>query len=406
VIRLNPDQNIAMVKVLDFIENPNQRAFGLYGYAGTGKTTTICQALRGQDQVCLSAPTHKAVAVLSGMSSDNAFACSTIHSLLGCKKLTVEGNTTYQPDLSRPQRIKNYSIIVIDECSMIGEDLYGWIDDATRNTRIKIIYMGDPLQLPPVGDVKLSPAISIPGHKLEKIMRNQGAVQKAATDVRLNIKSRSPALPRDAECADGIVKNYNDRNQWLTDILDDLDRCKVLAYTNMSVDSVNKWIRTQLFGDNASPFEVGERLVVKSTHEAAGATLHTETEIIVKTKYEANHLGLDCWRLGVMVKDTSLSLEIFAMDDAQKKPYKEALIRAKKNAQETKKWEKYNELSESFCGVRPGWATTIHKSQGSTYEHVYVDQTDVLSAASKDFDLRNRLLYVAYSRAKKGLFII
>ena len=68
-------------------------------------------------------------------------------------------------------------------------------------------------------------------------------------------------------------------------------------------------------------------------------------------------------------------------------------------------WSDYYDLLEAFVRVRPGWATTIHKSQGSTYEQVYLVQTDVLRRAKQDHPFRNMLLYVAYSRASKGLYI-
>lgn len=57
----------------------------------------------------------------------------------------------------------------------------------------------------------------------------------------------------------------------------------------------------------------------------------------------------------------------------------------------------------AYLKARPGYATTVHKSQGSTWGEVYVIQGDILKN-SKAFE-RNRLLYVAFSRAARRLVV-
>ena len=51
------------------------------------------------------------------------------------------------------------------------------------------------------------------------------------------------------------------------------------------------------------------------------------------------------------------------------------------------------------------YTLTIHKTQGSTYKHAYINVLDVLydknNMPIRDIDMRNRLLYVALSRASK-----
>jgi ATP-dependent exoDNAse (exonuclease V) alpha subunit len=58
---------------------------------------------------------------------------------------------------------------------------------------------------------------------------------------------------------------------------------------------------------------------------------------------------------------------------------------------------------EAFCDLRPIHASTVHKSQGSTYQTVYVDLTDIGRNTRRDVLLR--LLYVALTRAKGDVVV-
>jgi len=96
---------------------------------------------------------------------------------------------------------------------------------------------------------------------------------------------------------------------------------------------------------------------------------------------------------------------IYTLTAEQKNAYE---LRRKWLVQECRagceRWPVYYRLIEAFASVRPGWATTIHKSQGSTYASAYVVETNVLDTAS-DPVTRDQLLYVAYSRAQHKLVL-
>ena len=65
-------------------------------------------------------------------------------------------------------------------------------------------------------------------------------------------------------------------------------------------------------------------------------------------------------------------------------------------------WDWYTDnIKALFVDVRSAYCMTIHKSQGSSFESVYVDD-DYTRAV--DRETRNRLLYVAGSRASKQLY--
>lgn len=53
---------------------------------------------------------------------------------------------------------------------------------------------------------------------------------------------------------------------------------------------------------------------------------------------------------------------------------------------------------------------TVHKTQGSTFDNVAIDLTDIVffqntrfGRRENDIDIRNKLMYVALSRARKVL---
>ena len=48
--------------------------------------------------------------------------------------------------------ISKYRIVVIDECSQIGTDLYDYLIDRAYYFKVKLIFVGDPCQLPPINE--------------------------------------------------------------------------------------------------------------------------------------------------------------------------------------------------------------------------------------------------------------
>jgi ATP-dependent exoDNAse (exonuclease V) alpha subunit len=53
------------------------------------------------------------------------------------------------------------------------------------------------------------------------------------------------------------------------------------------------------------------------------------------------------------------------------------------------------------------FASTVHKSQGSEFNRVWIDKTDILkSSMNNNYRQYARMMYVALSRAKKMVFIL
>ncbi len=57
---------------------------------------------------------------------------------------------------------------------------------------------------------------------------------------------------------------------------------------------------------------------------------------------------------------------------------------------------------QSFQDCLYGYAITVHQSQGGTFTNCFVDTSNIFGC--RDNVMRNKLLYVAYSRASQQLY--
>jgi len=155
-------------EIATFILSKNQNtAFLLRGYAGTGKTTLIGALVRQLKtsgyKAVLMAPTGRAAKV---MSTYSRFPAYTIHKQIYYPKPEQSGKMVFQ---LKTNKYRN-TIFIVDEASMIGDDrkqaklfengslLHDLVQYVSRGDRCKLIFVGDPAQLPPV-HLNLSPAL-------------------------------------------------------------------------------------------------------------------------------------------------------------------------------------------------------------------------------------------------------
>src|SRR3974390_204856 len=182
----NPEQQAAIDQILQFIADPDpgHNFFILSGGAGTGKTfcmSSVQSALRGsRTSLAFTAPTNKAAKVLKGVVGH----AKTIYSLLGLRidtsgelKQIVAGEYT---DLS------DVDVIVLDEASLVNKHLIPQLTEHVNDGRLKIIFMGDNAQPPPVGEVS-SPIWTeknVPLAQLLKVERHDNQILKLVTHLR------------------------------------------------------------------------------------------------------------------------------------------------------------------------------------------------------------------------------
>jgi len=126
--------------------------FVLSGAAGTGKTTIIHAFIEGilskqRETFLLLAPTGKAAVRLKEKTGKAAF---TIHHVLMKNGWLNEKN--YSIKLAGGERVAEYQNIIIDETSMVDLEILGVLFKALDWGVVKrLILVGDPNQLPPIG---------------------------------------------------------------------------------------------------------------------------------------------------------------------------------------------------------------------------------------------------------------
>jgi len=165
------DQSSALASLAKFVARvSDHRVFILQGFAGTGKTSVISAIVRAMEDheinFCLLSPTGKAASVMTRYSG---FPACTIHHEI---YEFVEQNRN-QVRFRLKSGIRDRLIFIVDESSMISDlppspdadcifGKHGLLHDLITyclgSSNNRIIIIGDPAQLPPVGS-NTSPAL-------------------------------------------------------------------------------------------------------------------------------------------------------------------------------------------------------------------------------------------------------
>ena len=142
-MELSPQQDDALKRRRAWLKAGRPQVFRLFGYAGTGKTTLARHFAEHVDgEVQFAAFTGKAAQCCARRA---ATAPRTIHSLI----YRPRGAARRRPaafDPSNRQSRGKAALIIIDECSMVDEELGR--DLLSFGT--PILVLGDPAQLPPI----------------------------------------------------------------------------------------------------------------------------------------------------------------------------------------------------------------------------------------------------------------
>jgi len=124
----------------------------LAGPAGAGKTTVLgvlcAQPAIADDGILLLAPTGKARVRMHELASGDGATALTIAQFLN-QHGRYEGRTGRYHMSDRP-KASGFGTVIIDESSMLTEDMLGAVFDALQGVK-RFILVGDPAQLPPIG---------------------------------------------------------------------------------------------------------------------------------------------------------------------------------------------------------------------------------------------------------------
>ena len=361
----SPQQNEALAKAGAWLRMRYSPVFYLSGYAGTGKTTLAIHLAKHADgPVAFAAFTGKAAMV---MRSKGCKGARTIHSLIYAADTDpVTGVVTMT--LKPPGTLDKYSLIIIDECSMVNEEM--GIDLLSFGR--PILVLGDPAQLPPVSGGGYFTSRK-PDYVLTEVHRQAAE----SPIIRLATAIRERNWDRQLVDVDGLVVTTKDKLQpWLVTSAD-----MVLVGRNATRQKYNARLR-ELAG-KTEEFPVKGEPVICLRNDKELKIFNGEILTVQKSKSfkKAISLWVGDEERGKDPIRCSVRKEFFSDDVAAAKlPFKE--LRG----------------TQQFTF---GYAITCHKSQGSQWPSVCIFDE---SAAFRDS--ATRWLYTAVTRASDQLTLV
>ncbi len=423
------------MEIFNAITNIKLGAFSqslLTGYGGTGKTfltTKIIEEListKSAIKIAITAPTNKAVRVLKNLSTicetHSRVDFNTLHSILKLKRtITDDGREVFQSEAMFDD-INEYNLIIVDEVSMLDNDLYNKLIVKARLYKIALLFIGDRGQIPPVnGGESLLFYMALPNNfNLTKIIRqaNGNPIISLAEKIRNNEIYKNENII--TENNNGVMymkintemplleRYFNSVN-----FEQDPNFVKVLGYTNKCVDYYNGKIREIIYGENCERLCVGEKMVcnkpiLDSKHRVL-LNNNDEFEVIsFQLKRETTGYKFQYYSVDIESSGSKHTIKLLA--EQSQDLYNQVLANLKETAKETNimnrraAWQKYYRLLDKYADVKYNYALTVHKSQGSTFDNAIVIKCDINRISNRIE--RNKLLYTAVTRAKNRLVII
>jgi exodeoxyribonuclease-5 len=442
----------------------------LDGFAGTGKTTTINRLVEYINKVDpqikfgMTAPTNKAVRILKKYSECKVeLKFGTIHSFLGLKEETnwVTGERTFVPDKyarSQVLPIHRIQVLILDETSQMKREIFKFLKPYVANG-LKIIFMGDDKQIPPVGEEQSIPFLPMMRKSNNIYKLSLTEIQRQAADnpivqyaaairdqyessrVKFDLGDKDhnttgiAIVPKSLETLKPIFTKYFCTNEFKADS----DFMKVICWRNSTAKYFNPVIRKLVFGMDPVPnIMEGEKLIVEHTifqwNQSDGKweilyPANEELEVfsvrIADESVKYKQQSADGTRFNTVSKkfkiyqacvnvpdgDRNKDQTINIIHDDDEVEYNAfiknfATLASKCDDPYQRKlyWKAHYDLQKPFANVGYNYCITAHKAQGSSYVNIMVQEWDI--DESRDYKERNRVRYVAITRARKKLYIV
>jgi exodeoxyribonuclease-5 len=358
----SPQQDLALKDVSRWLKGHGGQVFRLFGYAGTGKTTLAKHLAENIDgDVCFAAFTGKAALVMRARGCEGA---RTLHSLIYRPREVDTEEPTFV--LNGDSDAAKASLIVVDECSMVDEELGRDLLSFGK----PVLVLGDPAQLPPVKGGGFFTEAE-PDAMLTEIHR------QAADNpiVRLSMEIREGGALHIGQYGESRVIRRADIDTEAVKRADQL-----LVGTNKTRRAYNRRMR-EIFGFKAVTPEAGDKLVCLKNDRTKGLLNGS----LWRTKTTAN------------LRRGRLRMTVVPEEEQGGKGQRIAVVPHFFESDEEVPFS-IRKNSDEFDY---GYALTVHKAQGSQWDDVVVFDE---SWAFREH--RHRWLYTAITRASQRLTVV
>jgi exodeoxyribonuclease-5 len=359
----SPQQDAALKAVAEWLRRGDRPVFRLFGYAGTGKTTLAKHIAEGvEGEVSFGAYTGKAALVLRTKGCPDA---STIHSMIYRSRESDEGGPQFV--LNRQSPVAKASLIIIDECSMVDEELGRDLLSFGQ----PVLVLGDPAQLPPVKGggffTEAEPDVMLT------------EVHRQARDnpiVHMSMKVREGGRLEPGVYGESRVIHRREVDAAMVMAAD-----QVLVGLNKTRRLYNTRLR-ELNGYRAPMPAAGEKLVCLRNDKTKGL------------------LNGGTWSIQALrgIRNDFVRMDVLPDDDARRRSVEVAVHKAFFEGTEEEVPFVLRRESDEFTY---GYALTVHKAQGSQWDEL------VLFDESYAFrEHRSRWLYTGLTRAAEKVTVV
>jgi len=479
-ITLTNDQRNTLEQLNAFLES-DEPVFILQGYAGSGKTTLLkgfveyLQSMEKKYQ--LMAPTGRAAKVIN---QKTGFESTTIHKgIYSFEELQEikQGDNENDVSFLYQYKIRNNpevhdSVLIVDEASMVSDILsegeffrfgsghllrdlitYGRIQDATTSS--KIIFIGDPAQLPPIG-MNFSPSldpeylrdtynVKAAQSEMKEVKRQDAnnGILLSATKIRQCLTS---GYFNDFDLRENNRDIFNPPYQnYLETYKAQQEQKIIICWKNKTALDLNNVIRSDKFGDDL-PIQASDTVIIGGNNYqlgimngefavvAAASPSVESRDVSFYTKGGKTQTVRLTWRsISLVLPDENNQpknvngyiLENYLHGDNYLKPEEQRALYVDFKNRHPKLKKGTEEFKEAIINdkyfncilLKYGYAVTCHKAQGGEWSSAFIFWDRGTQANFNFYEAEQnrsgktnpdfyRWAYTAVTRASKKLFCI
>ena len=398
-------ENKQQVMAYELIANTNS-SFFLTGKAGTGKTTFLRNVQKMVDKQFITlAPTGVAAIIAGG---------DTIHSFFGLPMDVCTPGTMGKMSEARIMTLIHTDTIIIDEVSMVRCDIMDAIDYTMRKVLRstlpfggkQVIFVGDMFQLPPVVKQGAERELMHDLYHTDDFFFYKADVIKRMRLVKIEFQKVYRQEDKDflnilenVRMNRATPKNLMHLNERVCQPTKEDGMVITLASINRTADNINQQCLSEI---DAEEYIYEGTVQGKFDEKRFPVDMNLKLKVGAQVMFTRNDQQKR-WAngtIGTVVKLTKDEIHV-TIEDGNTYVVPNCTWESYSYEYDKDERKMKKELMGTFTQypLRLAWAITVHKSQGMTFEKMYLDLSRGMFAAGQ--------LYVALSRVRSlgGLFL-